>query len=593
MIKNYGCILFSSVRREFMKKIVFLTIFLLLPPAVTAPGGYQFGIVLFLQSAAPSELANQNKTGLYVNSIERMMRLDDDQIDLATAALLLSHQAGADINYRRYRRQVDDMAYAVLDKLAEQELEPDHRAIRIINQHLFEELGFKAVKTADDPKDLFLHYVLDRKKGYCLSLSVLYLSIGERLGLPLYGVVVPEHFFVRYDDGHVRFNIETTSQGNTPPDKHYLAEFDVPTGADSIYMKNLSKKETLSCFFNNLGNIYQGLGDVDSALILLERAVKITPQLAMVHTNLGNLYLKQGRTEDAIYEYRTALEIHPDEAKTHNNLGNAYFTLAQKPNDAFDVSGPAAAGLDAAVFEYTLALRLDPNYVDTYKNLARVYIKQDWFEEAIMQLNEAMVLEPKDSTVYRLLGDAYREMGDSSQAITNYNKALLLKADSVEAYYGLALTYRALGLLDEEIGAYKQLLNIGQSLSARKPERQRSRQYILGALQNLGTAYIDKRMYDAAIEQFKKAVSIKPDDAVLHYNLGVVYSKKQNYASAAAEYSAAVKLKADLAAAHNGLAACYYFLEKYDLAWKHINTARQLGFEIPEDLYRILSMKRK
>ncbi|MHC4759552.1 MAG: transglutaminase family protein, partial [Planctomycetota bacterium] len=36
---------------------------------------------------------------------------------------------------------------------------------------------------------MFLHTVMDKKQGYCLSLSILYLSIGERLGLPLYGVV--------------------------------------------------------------------------------------------------------------------------------------------------------------------------------------------------------------------------------------------------------------------------------------------------------------------------------------------------------------------------------------------------------------------
>ena len=53
-----------------------------------------------------------------------------------------------------------------------------------INKYLFEELNFRSVETADDPEDLFLHSVIDKKRGYCLSLSVLYLSIGERLGMP-------------------------------------------------------------------------------------------------------------------------------------------------------------------------------------------------------------------------------------------------------------------------------------------------------------------------------------------------------------------------------------------------------------------------
>ena len=67
-------------------------------------------------------------------------------------------------------------------------------AIPVINDYLFNELSFKTIDKATDPYDLFLHSVMDRRQGYCLSLSVLYLSIGERLGLPLYGVVVPGHF---------------------------------------------------------------------------------------------------------------------------------------------------------------------------------------------------------------------------------------------------------------------------------------------------------------------------------------------------------------------------------------------------------------
>lgn len=529
-------------------------------------------------SACP-ELANQNKSGLYVNSIERMMRLEDDQIDLATAALLLSRQAGAEINYKRYRRQIDEMACAVLDALAEQKIQPGYlgdsktpdatfgvAAVKLINRHLFEQAGFKAVKTADDPKDLFLHYVLDRKRGYCLSLSIVYLSIGERLGLPLYGVVVPGHFFVKYDDGQTRFNIETTSQGNSAPDEHYLKKFDVPANYDDgIYMKNLTKKQTLSCFFNNLGNIYQSLDDIDSALILLERAAKITPELAMVHTNLGNIYLKKGWTQEAIDQYRAALRIHPDEAKTHNNLGNAYLEQGW---------------LDEAISEYETSLKLDPNFADAYRNLARAYCKQELFEQAVAALKSALLLEPKDSGAHSRLGNVYRRMGNYGKAIINYNKALLLKPDSVEAYLGLGLTYNEMGDVDKEIKAYKQLLAIGGSS-----------QYTLAALQNLGNAYVEKQMYATAIKQYQKAISIDPANALVRYNLGVAYVKQEDYNSAVAAYSAAVNLEPKLAEAHNGLAGCYYVLKEYDLAWKHLNTARRLGFDVAEDLYEVLSKK--
>ncbi len=113
---------------------------------------------------------------------------------------------------------------------------------------------------------------MDRRQGYCLSLSVLYLSVAERIGLKVYGVVVPGHFFVRFDDGRTRFNIETTSGGATSTDEHYTQKFGVPdNGRRTIYMKNLTKQQTLGCFFNNLGTVYNDIGDYDTAMLALER----------------------------------------------------------------------------------------------------------------------------------------------------------------------------------------------------------------------------------------------------------------------------------------------------------------------------------
>ncbi|KKK57616.1 hypothetical protein LCGC14_3052680 [marine sediment metagenome] len=233
----------------------------------------------------------------------------------------------------------------------------------MIDEYLFDELRFKSVSKANDPSDLFLHSVLDRKRGYCLSLSILYLSLGERLGLPLHGVVVPGHFFVRYDDGRVRFNIETTGKGGYADDEHYTNKFKVPQdNQDSIYMMNLNKIQTLGCFFNNLGNSYSDIGNTESALLALERAVEINPSLSESRTNLGNIYLNKDRVKDAIYEYRAALEINPRDAMAHSNLGNAYIKRGW---------------LNDAISQYRISLELDPNFTEVYRNLASTYCKRE------------------------------------------------------------------------------------------------------------------------------------------------------------------------------------------------------------------------
>ena len=507
-------------------------------------------------------LANKNKAGLYSRSIEQVLRLREDEVDLATAALIVSERWSDMVYGRRYLSTLDDMALEIRERLRRRRLEANFKAIPVINAYLFDELGFKSISEASDPNDLFLHTVLDKKSGYCLSLSILYLSLAERLGLPLYGVVVPGHFFVRYDNGRVRFNIETTSKGGSAPDEHYINKFNVPVGSNSIYMKNLNKIQTLGCFFNNLGNSYDDVGNIDSALLALERAVQINPTLSESRTNLGSIYLKKGHVVDAISEYLAALRINPNDAKTHNNLGNAYMERDR---------------LNYAVSEYHQSIRLEPDFTDAYKNLAIAYCKQERFGQAISQLKRAISLEPKDADCYSQLGGVYNQMGNYSQAISQYKKALQIKPTLAEAYYGLELCYNKLDQVNDEISAYKRALAV-------KPD-------MFAAFVGLGNAYFGQKKYRSAIEQYNNAVLLKPDEAMIRYNLGAAYSNNENYQQGVAEYLRAVELEPENGDAHYGLAIGYYQLKKYDLAWKHIRIAGKLGVEVSKD--QLNAIKRK
>lgn len=522
-------------------------------------------------------LANHDKRGLYARSLEQVLRLDEEDIDLATAALIISERWSDDlqaqrnasgpgnalVHGRRYLTRLDNMARQIRDRLEKKGLRPNYKAIAVINEYLFDELGFAGIENADNPEDLFLHTVMDKKKGYCLSLSILYLSLGERLGLPLYGVVVPSHFFVRYDDGRIRFNIETTGKGGTADEKHYIEKFNVPKH-NGIYMTNLDKLQTLGCFFNNLGNSYDKVGNTDRALSALEKAVKLNPLLAESRGNLANVYLKFNRTSDAIYEYRAALEINPNDNTTHNNLANAY---VQK------------GWLNDAISEYNHSLRLNPRFIEAHKNLASAYCQKQMFDAAIAQLNQALALKPKNASLYSRLGSVYIQTHDYEYAQIQYKKALKIKPDLAEAHYGLGLCYNKFGLVDEEIAAYKKALAIEPDMVA--------------ALMSLGNIYFDRKNFEAALQQYSKAVHIAGDDGWIHYNLAAAYFNTNRYEQAVAEYQKAIELEPEMADAHHGLALVFYKLKKYDLAAEHITKADELGFEIPEDLLDAIKDKLK
>lgn len=512
-----------------------------------------------LSARGQDSLANEGKTGLYARSIEQVLRLDEDQVDLATAALIISENWSDNWNETlyggRYRSRLDEMALEIREILSQSHEKLDFRAIPVINEYLFDELGFKSIAEANDPNSLFLHTVMDKREGYCLSLSILYLSIGERLGLPFYGVVVPGHFFVRYDDGRVRINIETTSKGGSAPDAHYEKKFNVPTlDGRSIYLKNLTKIQTLGCFFNNLGNSYSDVGNMESAQQAFELAVEINPTLSESHANLGNVYLKKGQVAQAIREYQAALNINPNDPKTHNNLGNAYMQQGS---------------LGYAIAEYRQSIGLDPNFVDGYKNLALVYSKQKRYGLAVSELKKPISMGLADAGCYAQLGDIYSQAGDYEQAITPYKTALGIKKDSLDARCALANCYSKLGNVDDEIDQYTKVLLI-------KPD-------MLSAVVNLGNAYFGQKKYDAAIAQYKYAVQLEPNEAMIYYNLGAAYSNNEDYEQAVDAYRKAVQIDPDIGDAHYGLAFGYYQLKNYRKAWEHIIKARDLGVEVTKD----------
>jgi tetratricopeptide (TPR) repeat protein len=551
-------------------------------------------LLLALQaSGALAALANRDKQGLRSYTIEGVLRLKDDQIDIGTAALILSREWGAQRTTHVYRAKIDRYAEDIQKKLREKHISADHRAIAVINDYLFNEQGFAPVTSADNPEDLFLHTVLEKKRGYCLSLSVLYLAICERLGMPVYGVVVPGHFFVRYDDGKGRrYNIETTSKGAIPDDQHYIDSFNPPLRQTALYMKNLTAKQTLGCFFNNLGNSYMQVGDIEKAFQVLQNAVKINPLLSEANMNLGNIYLQKGLPDLAINQYEKALDILGDDAKILNNLGSAYMQMQNFPK---------------AESCYRAALRVDPEYGDVRRNLAQALKAQGQLSEAVSMLRAAVVLSPQDPECAALLGLICRELKDYPEAEKYLLRALELSpghsqarlglgytyleqsrpepaADAFqsalayngglpEAYFGLAQAYYQLNRTDDEIWAYQQAITLAPSMA--------------GAFQNLGNAFVRQNRTEEAVDAYRSGLEQDPSNIGLRFNLAAALAKLQMHPQAIAEYQEIIRLDPSDAKSYNGAAISYYHLKQYQSAKLYAEKARQLGFDVQKRLLEL------
>jgi regulator of sirC expression with transglutaminase-like and TPR domain len=120
----------------------------------------------------------------------------DEDISLAEAALLIAGHGYPDLNVAAYLSRIEELAYRLRLRIAEDESVPER--ISALNQFLFGDLGF-APNSGDyyDPRNSFLNEVLERRTGIPITLCVIYMELGRKIGLPLQGVSFPGHFLVK------------------------------------------------------------------------------------------------------------------------------------------------------------------------------------------------------------------------------------------------------------------------------------------------------------------------------------------------------------------------------------------------------------
>lgn len=100
-----------------------------------------------------------------------------------------------------------------------------------------------------DGDKVFLAGLLRSRRGSCVSMPLIYLVIGQRLGFPVHLVAIGKHYFIRWQEPGYRMNIETTIVDRvavTPDDSVYIQDEgltrDKLRGSD---LRNLSNQEVL------------------------------------------------------------------------------------------------------------------------------------------------------------------------------------------------------------------------------------------------------------------------------------------------------------------------------------------------------------
>ncbi len=220
------------------------------------------------------------------------------RFNLAEAALLCAQDAYPDLDVRSTLTDIERLGTTLAQRLPT-DFPATHRLLAL-NNYLFRELGFAGNQNEYyDPRNSFLNDVLARKTGIPITLSILYLEIGQQLGLKLKGVSFPGHFLVKLRVNGGELVLDPFAGGKLLSEddlRQRLAQFAGEAAAKTLpledFLEPATPRQILARLLRNLKGIYLEAGDLERALGVMHRLVILLPDAPEERRDRGRVYAR-------------------------------------------------------------------------------------------------------------------------------------------------------------------------------------------------------------------------------------------------------------------------------------------------------------
>lgn len=225
-------------------------------------------------------------------------RQPNEEINLAKAALYIAQEDYPKLDVDEYLNALDTMAAELSERLPAERY--PMRTIQAINSYLYEDLGFSGNTTNYyDPRNSFLHQVIDRRTGIPITLSLVYLEIAKRIEFPMVGIGMPGHFIIRpnFEDSGIFIDAFNKGEILFPEDcKERIRKIfnrNVPLRPE--FLEAIDSRGFLARMLGNLKMIYLQKGQAKKCLAAIERILLLFPDAPLELRDRGLLYYQSQR----------------------------------------------------------------------------------------------------------------------------------------------------------------------------------------------------------------------------------------------------------------------------------------------------------
>jgi regulator of sirC expression with transglutaminase-like and TPR domain len=233
------------------------------------------------------------------------VELPEPQINLAQVCLLIAQHVHADLDVAAHLRRLDAMAVR------------SPSTLEGMIKYLFHDLGFRGnTDDYDDPANSLLDEVVDRRIGLPITLSIVTMEVGARVGLNIVGIGMPAHFLVRHEESpHVYidpfYGGEILDEAGCRARLAELLGPDVPF--DQTWLRPAPKREIIARVLGNLKRVYTARTQWRNVEWVCRARLAIPGMAPAERAELGRAISAQGRYLEAADEIRRAAKETPNE----------------------------------------------------------------------------------------------------------------------------------------------------------------------------------------------------------------------------------------------------------------------------------------
>ncbi len=248
-------------------------------------------------------------------AFSRELAKSEEDLNLAYANLLFSEYLTEAFDTAHYLSLLDEIADSVWRSVAESSA--DRETVDRLNQYLFEDLNFGGnSRNYYSANNSFLHKVLELRTGIPISLSLVYLEVGWRLGLPVWGVGLPGHFMVGYGEPVTPIYIDVFNRGRILNENDCINMVRVSSSSrqrfKERFLKPVSKRAMLYRMLLNLKQIFVKAEDWRSAFKTVDLMLVVSPDQPTDLRDRGLIGYRLKRLQSATFDLQRFLFLAPN-----------------------------------------------------------------------------------------------------------------------------------------------------------------------------------------------------------------------------------------------------------------------------------------